>query len=237
MLSADAVVFLCDVDNTLLDNDRFSADLDARLARDFGAQEQARYRSIYAALRDRHGYADYLGALQFFREGLDADPDLLRIAEFILDYPFAKLLYPHALDTIAHLNRLGIPVILSDGDVVLQPRKVARSGLAAAFNKRVLIYLHKERMLHAMRERHPARHYVMIDDKPRLLAAMKHAMGADLTTVFVRQGHYAREQMIGAPTPACDVVVERIGDLRDLDLAALTIASIPGNDAPGRNTA
>ncbi len=216
---ADEVVFLLDVDNTLLDNDRFSADLDARLELDFGAPQQVRYRTIYAGLRDELGYADYLGALQRFRVGLDDDPDLLRLSAFVLDYPFAERLYPRALAAIAHLRTLGSPVVLSDGDIVLQPRKVQRSGLWDACEGRVLIYLHKERMLDAVQRRYPARHYVMVDDKPRLLSAMKRVLGKALTSVFVRQGHYAQEQALAADEPPHDLTIERIGDLCSLQLA------------------
>jgi FMN phosphatase YigB (HAD superfamily) len=213
---AGHTVFLLDVDNTLLDNDRFSADLDARLERDFGAAQRTRYREIYAALRDQLGYADYLGALQVFRAGLDEDVDLLRMSAFLLDYPFAELLYPQALDSIAHLHTLGTPVVLSDGDIVFQPRKIQRSGLWDAVQGRVLVYLHKERMLDAMQRRFPARHYVMIDDKPHLLAAMKPAMGDRLTTIFVRQGHYARDAICDAISPAPDITIARISDLLQL---------------------
>jgi FMN phosphatase YigB (HAD superfamily) len=213
---AGHTVFLLDVDNTLLDNDRFSADLDARLERDFGAAQRTRYREIYAALRDQLGYADYLGALQVFRAGLDEDVDLLRMSAFLLDYPFAELLYPQALDSIAHLHTLGTPVVLSDGDIVFQPRKIQRSGLWDAVQGRVLVYLHKERMLDAMQRCFPARHYVMIDDKPHLLAAMKPAMGDRLTTIFVQQGHYARDAIGAAISPAPDITIARIADLLQL---------------------
>ena len=213
---ASDTVFLLDVDNTLLDNDRFSADLDARLERDFGAAQRGRYREIYAALRDQLGYADYLGAMQAFRAGLDEDVDLLQMSTFLLDYPFAERLYPQALDTIAHLHALGTPVVLSDGDIVFQPRKIQRSGLWGAVHGRVLVYLHKERMLDAMQRRFPARHYVMVDDKPHLLGAMKTAMGDRLTTIFVQQGHYAREAGGDAIGPAPDITIARIADLLQL---------------------
>ena len=219
MLTTDGgrgTVFLLDVDNTLLDNDRFSADLDARLDRDFGPVQRARYRAIYGALRDQLGYADYLGALQAFRAGLDEDADLLRMSPFLLDYPFAERLYPRVLDTIAHLHALGTPVVLSDGDIVFQPRKIERSGLGDAVQGRVLVYLHKERMLDAMQRRFPAGHYVMVDDKPHLLAAMKTAMGDRLTTVFVQQGHYAREAVGDSIKPAPDMTIARIDELLHL---------------------
>jgi FMN phosphatase YigB (HAD superfamily) len=216
MLTPDDVrdtVFLLDVDNTLLDNDRFSADLDARLERDFGLAQRIRYRDFYAALRDQLGYADYLGAMQEFRSGLDDDTDLLQMSAFLLNYPFAERVYPRALETIAHLHSLGTPVVLSDGDIVFQPRKIQRSGLWDAVQGRVLVYLHKERMLDAMQRRFPARHYVMVDDKPHLLAAMKAAMGDRLTTVFVQQGHYAMDAIGDCIDPAPDITIARIADL------------------------
>jgi FMN phosphatase YigB (HAD superfamily) len=215
------VVFLLDVDNTLLDNDRFGADLSARLTQLFGADERERYWAIYTELRDALGYADHLATLQKFRVGLEDDPDLLRMSEFVLEYPFAERLYPHALEVIAHLRTLGAPAVLSDGDVVFQPRKIQRSGIWSAVEGRVLIYPHKERMLEAVKRRCPALRYVMVDDKPRLMAAMKSQLGQKLTTVFVRQGHYAAESAASAIDPAPDVSVERIGDLLDCDVSKL----------------
>ena len=214
MSSGQNIVFLLDVDNTLLDNDRFSADLDARLERDFGADGRGCYRSHYEALRDELGYSDYLGAVQRLRSAFDDDPNLLQLATFILDYPFVDRLYPHALDAIAHLGTLSMPAILSDGDMVLQPRKVQRSGLWQATDGRVSIYLHKQRRLEAVQRRWPAGHYVMVDDKPLLLAQMKRQLGKQLTTVFVRQGHYAIEQQLLQEDPAPDITIERVGDLR-----------------------
>ena len=215
---AATIVFLLDVDNTLLDNDRFKTDLDARLLRDFDAAGRDRYWAFYESERDRLGYADYLAALQAFREGLDDDPDLLQMSAFMLEYPFAEHVYPGALEAIEHLHTLGTPVVLSDGDVVFQPRKVQRSGLWDAMQGRVLIYLHKQHMLDAVQRRFPASHYVMVDDKPRLLAAMKAVMGERLTTVFVRQGHYAAEAADQAIVPPPDLAIDRIGELVDFDL-------------------
>ncbi len=206
-------VFLLDVDNTLLDNDRFHDDLATRLERDFGRGECDRYWAIYGRLRETLGYADYLAALQEFRAGLDDDPDLLGMSAFMLEYPFAERMYPHARETIAHLDTLGRTVILSDGDVVFQPRKVQRSGLWGALGGRVLIYLHKQRMLASVQQRYPADRYVMVDDKPGLLAQMKQILGARLTTVFVRQGHYAAEAS-DDDIAAADIRIARIGDLR-----------------------
>ena len=223
------VVFLFDVDNTLLDNDRIIADLRQHLEREFGAASAQRYWAIFEALRTELGYADYLGALQRYR--LDTEggaPDarrLLGMSGFLIDYPFAERVYPRAFDAVAHLGRFGPTVILSDGDVVFQPRKVQRSGLWDAVGGRVLIYIHKEQMLAAVQHHHPARHYVIVDDKLRILAAMKAVMRERLTTVFPRQGHYAVDPVEVAKYPAADFSVERIGELADVDVATL-IASL-----------
>jgi FMN phosphatase YigB (HAD superfamily) len=221
MTAANAVVFLLDVDNTLLDNDRIAADLSEHLAHEFGDESRDRYWQIFEALRAELGYADYLGALQGYRVCTGNDPQLLMISSFLVDYPFAERLYPRALDVIAHLRRWGLTVILSDGDVVFQPRKVQRSGLWDAVEGRVLIYLHKEQMLDDVERRYPARHYVMVDDKLRILAAMKKVWGDRLTTVFPRQGHYALDPKNIAAYPPADAAIERIGDLLSYDLPAL----------------
>lgn len=216
------LVILLDIDNTLYDNDRFADQLHARLARDFGASGLARYQKIYENLRDQRDYADYLGALQKFRPDLDLDPKLLHMSSFLLDFPFPDLLYPQALETVAHLHTLGLPVILSDGDVVFQPRKIQRSGLWDAVDGRVLVTLHKEKELDSMQRMYPAERYVMVDDKPQLLAPMKDALGERITTVFVRQGHYAAESTPSEISPPPDLVIERIGDLRHHDVSTLT---------------
>ena len=218
MLNPANVVFLLDVDNTLLDNDRFAADLSAHLDNAFGAVERQRYWTLFAELRFELGYADYLAALQKFRSGLDNDPQLLLVSQFMLEYPFAERLYPHALEAIAYLRTLGLPVILSDGDTVFQPRKIQRSGLWDAVDGRVLVYVHKELMHTAMQQRYPATHYVMVDDKPQLLAAMKRVLGDKLTTVFVRQGHYAVASADFTIEPVPDMSIEHIGDLRESTL-------------------
>ena len=222
MLSPTPVVFLLDVDNTLLDNDRFVEDLRARLEQDFGAVGGARYWAHFAALREASGYADYLGALQALRVGLDGDPKLLQMSAFLLEYPFASRFYPRALEAIAHLGTLGVPVVLSDGDVVFQPRKVQRSGIWEAVAGRVLIYVHKQHALEAMQQCYPAVHYVMVDDKPQLLAAMKRVLGARLSTVFVRQGHYASESVGTKIDPPPDQTIEAIGALIGLELLHFT---------------
>jgi FMN phosphatase YigB (HAD superfamily) len=227
------VVFLLDVDNTLLDNDRFATDLGERLQQSFGATERNRYWAIYRELYQELGYADSLATLQRFRVGLEDDPDLLQLSAFLLEYPFAARLYPHALDVIAHLRTMGAPAVLSDGDVVFQPRKIQRSGIWNAVEGRVLIYPHKERRLEAVQRRCPASHYVMVGDKPRLLAAMKGALGTKLTTVFVRQGHYAAEPADRAIDPLPDLSFEHIGDLLDCQPSHFLVAT-PAPSAPFR---
>lgn len=215
------IVFLFDVDNTLLDNDRVQEDLGAHLEREFGRAKRDRYWAIFEEMRAQLGYADYLGALQRYRlENLD-DPQLLLMSSFLVDYPFARQVYPGAFAALAHCRRWGPTVILSDGDVVFQPRKVQRSGLWDAVEGRVLIYLHKEQMLESVERRYPARHYVMVDDKLRILAAMKHFLGPKLTTVFPRQGHYAVDPAEVAKYPQADLTVEHIGELVGCDLATL----------------
>ena len=228
---AREIVFLLDVDNTLLDNDRFKTDLDARLQRDFGNAAREQYWQLYESERERLGYADYLAALQAFREGREDDPDLLRMSGFMLDYPFAERIYPGALEAVVRLHELGTPVILSDGHVVFQPRKVQHSGLWEAMRGKVLIYLHKQHMLDAVQRRYPAQHYVMVDDKPHLLAAMKQEMRDSLTTVFVRQGHYATASDAAAAKPQPDMTIERIGELASFDLQQFILRA-SGTPAP-----
>jgi FMN phosphatase YigB (HAD superfamily) len=213
VLSNDELVFLLDVDNTLLDNDRFGQDLGERLEQSFGASETRRYWAIFGQLREQLGLADYLGSLETFRTGLDDHPDLLAMSEFLLEYPFSARLFPRALDAVAHLATFGRPAVLSDGDVVFQPRKIQRSGIWDAVEGRVMIYVHKERVLGKVQQRFPAKHYVMVDDKPNLLAAMKSTMKDRLTTVFVRQGHYALAAESKSVEPAPDMTIERIEDL------------------------
>ena len=219
-MTAD-VVFLFDVDNTLLDNDQIIADLREHLRREFGAASAEHYWSFIEDLRDELGYVDYLGALQRYRAVVEHDDasaqHLLGISCFLLDYPFSERLYPGALEVLAHLGKVGPTVLLSDGDVVFQPLKVQRSGLWDAVEGRVLIYIHKEEMLDDVRQRYPARHYVMVDDKLRILAAMKKILKSRLTTVFPRQGHYALDAQIVAAYPPADLSIAGIGDLREYD--------------------
>ncbi len=215
------VVFLFDVDNTLLDNDRIEKDLRRHLESEFGAEARNRYFAVFEGLREELGYADYLGALQRYRLENLCDVRLLLMSSFLVDYPFAKRLYPGSLDTLAHVQNSGSPVILSDGDVVFQPRKVQRSGLWEAVEGRVLIYIHKEKMLNDVEYHYPARHYVMVDDKLRILAAMKKIWGDRVTTVWPRQGHYALDSQVTAMYPSADVTIDHIGDLVNYDLHAL----------------
>jgi FMN phosphatase YigB (HAD superfamily) len=219
--SPSEVVFFLDVDNTLLDNDQVERDLHQHLSDEFGAERASRYWQIFEELRVELGYADYLGALQRYRVENLRDPHLLASSLFLVDYPFAERLYPGALAVVARLKATGPTVLLTDGDVVFQPRKIARSGLWDAVDGQVLIYIHKEQMLDDVAARYPARRYVMVDDKLRILAAMKGIWGDRLTTIFPRQGHYALDPKILAAYPPADLTIERIADLANVDLAAL----------------
>jgi len=209
-------VFLFDVDNTLLDNDRVTADLRDHLEREVGHERQERYWSIFEELRTEVGYADYLGALQRYRASYSHDLHVLTVSHFLLEYPFHERLFPGALEVVNSVKQYGVPVILSDGDVVFQPHKIRRSGLHNAFAGNVLIYVHKELELDDVAQRYPAHHYILVDDKLRLLAAIKKIWGGDVTTVFVRQGHYAHEKAITGYPPA-DYTIERIADFVKLD--------------------
>jgi FMN phosphatase YigB (HAD superfamily) len=214
-------VFLFDVDNTLLDNDAVQADLSEHLQREVGLANRERYWQIFEELRAQLGYADYLGALQRYRLEHQDDPQLLKISLFLLDYPFAARLYRGAREALGRCRAYGLTVVLSDGDVVFQPHKVQRAGLWDAVEGRVLIYLHKEQMLEAVARRYPAARYVMVDDKLRILSAMKQVWGARLTTVFVRQGHYALDARETAQWPAADMSLAHI--------AQLTPQALPGS--------
>ncbi len=215
------VVFLFDVDNTLLDNDRVTRDLKNYLEREVGPERNAHYWQIFEQLRTELGYADYLGALQRYRIAYPHDTHLLAVSTYLVNYPFANRLYPNSLDVLEHCKQWGPVVILSDGDVVFQPRKIERSGLFEAVDKNVLIYIHKELELDDVERRYPAEHYVMVDDKLRILAAMKEVWGQRLTTVFPQQGHYAFDPEVLARYSAADVKVERIDELLNYDLPAL----------------
>jgi len=222
------VVSLVDVDNTLLDNDRVTADLFRHLEREVGHQLQHRYWEIFEQLRTELGYADYLGTLQRFRIENPREPHLLTVSRYLINYPFANRLYPGSLDAIEHLQSFGPVVILSDGDVVFQPRKVDRSGLFEAVDGNVLIYIHKEQELDDVVARYPARHYVLVDDKLRILDAIKQVWREKVTTVFPRQGHYAHDPEILATYPSADLTVERIGDLATIDLHSILAAASSG---------
>jgi FMN phosphatase YigB (HAD superfamily) len=218
------IVFLVDVDNTLLDNDRIQADLKRHLEREFGAASRDRYWAILEALFAELGYRDYLGALQRYRTEHPQDVHLVTMSSYLVDYPFANRLYPGALDVLERFRAWGPTVILTDGDVVFQPRKVERSGIWEAVDGHVLIYIHKEDELDDIERRYPAQHYVLVDDKPRILAAVKEAWGDRVTTIFPRQGQYARDAKAYRPA---DLTIERIGDLVTHDLRTLVPLEVP----------
>lgn len=220
-----STVFLFDVDNTLVNNDRVADDLKCYLTKEVGESSSGRYWEIFEQLRTELGYADYLGALQRYRIERPRDPKLLAVSHFMINYPFANRLFPESLDAVAHAQKLGRVVILSDGDVVFQPLKVDRSGLYEVFEGQVLIYIHKEQELDYVESKYPAEHYVMVDDKVRILDAIKKHWGARVTTIFPRQGHYAmdREQVARYPKP--DITLERIGELQKYSLEQILSAA------------
>ena len=224
MSGVAAVVFLVDVDNTLLDNDRIQDDLKRHLEREFGPATRDRYWAILEALFVELGYRDYLGALQRYRVEHPHDAHLIAMSSYLIDYPFANRLYPGALDVLQRFREWGPTVILSDGDVVFQPRKVERSGIAEAVDAHVLIYIHKEDMLADVERRYPAHHYVLVDDKPRILTAVKNVWGDRVSTIFPRQGQYARD---AKTYPPADLTVERIGDLVTHDFSELPSLEAP----------
>jgi FMN phosphatase YigB (HAD superfamily) len=219
--SPTRVIFLFDVDNTLADNDRVAADLQRHLTSEIGAEGAQEYWRIFEQLRTELGYADYLGALQGYRAKHPRAPNLLCVSDFLINYPFAERLFPDALKVIQHVQQWGPAVILSDGDVVFQPLKISRSGLTNAVAGRVLIYVHKEQELDDVEQRYPAEHYVLVDDKLRILAAVKKIWGSRVTTIFVRQGHYAADPKILASYPPADISIGRIGDLLQYQLPEL----------------
>src|SRR5689334_4320516 len=217
------LVFLFDVDNTLLDNDRVTADLKRYLEKQVGPERQQRYWDIFEQLRTELGYADYLGALQRYRLEYPRDPGLLTVSHFLVNYPFATRLYPDSLDAVEHVKQWGKAVVLSDGDVVFQPRKVERSGISECVDGNVLIYIHKEKELDDVEHRFPAAHYVLVDDKLRILTEVKKIWGKKVTTVFPRQGHYALDAKLVASLPPADITIGRIGELLNFDLQGLMV--------------
>ena len=219
------VVFLFDVDNTLLDNDRVTADLKHHLEQTVGHERQENYWAIFERLRTELGYADYLGTLQRYRMEHPRDPQVLTVSHFLVNYPFANRVFPNALDVVEHVKRWGKAVILSDGDVVFQPRKIERSGLFEAVEGNVLVYIHKEQELDDVKRRYPGDHYVLVDDKLKILTAVKKVWGARVTTVFPRQGHYALDPHLLKSYPPADVDIDRIGDMLQYDLPQLIGAS------------
>jgi len=217
----DKAVFLFDVDNTLLDNDRVSLDLRNFLEKEVGAARSNRYWEIFEKLRSELGYADYLGSLQRYRIEHPYDSHLLAVSTYLVNYPFANRLYPNSLDVLEHFKQNGKVVILTDGDVVFQPRKIERSGLFEAVDKNILIYIHKEQELRDVERRFPAEHYVLVDDKIRVLSAIKNVWGSKVTTVFPKQGHYAFDEKEVSKYPPADISIDRIGDLLHLEIEQL----------------
>jgi FMN phosphatase YigB (HAD superfamily) len=224
-MTVNKTVFLFDVDNTLLDHDHVTADLKRHLHTRVGPEQAQRYWQLFEGIRSELGYADYLGALQRYRIENPHDPNLLAVSYFLMNYPFANRLFPNSLDAVRHVAEWGPVVILSDGDVVFQPHKVFRSGLYEEFQGNVLIYVHKEHELEDVEQRYPAERYVVVDDKLRILHAIKQIWKARVTTVFVRQGHYAHDTQANAKFPPADVSLERIGELTNYNLGTLSAAA------------
>jgi FMN phosphatase YigB (HAD superfamily) len=220
-MMSHGVVFLIDVDNTLLDADRVTVDLGRYLEEHIGPDRQQRYWSLFKQLRDELGYADYLGALQRYRIEYPHDPHVLTMSHFLLNYPFSDRLFPNALTVVERMKPRGPVVLVSDGDAVFQPHKIERAGLFDAVDGQVLVYLHKEQELHDIEKRYPAAHYVLVDDKLRILSAVKSIWGQRVTTVFSQQGHYAKDVHVRDAYPAADVSLERISDLLEYDLDVL----------------
>lgn len=226
MRPSHPTVFLVDVDNTLLDNDAIQQDLKDHIEGVYGRAARDRYWRILDDLFTELGYRDYLGALQRYRVEHPCEVELLSMSSFLLDYPFAERLYPHAMAVLERLGGLGPTVILSDGDVVFQPRKVEHAGIADAVDRRVLIYLHKEQQLDDIERRYPAEHYVLVDDKLRILTAVKQTWGKRVTTVFVHQGSYAHDRAEISALPPADMTIERIADLLKSDVLATGAISL-----------
>ncbi len=220
-MAPEKVVFLVDIDNTLLDNDRIQADLQEHLEREFGVGPRDRYWTILQRLFDTLGYRDYLGALQQYRVENPHEVKLLALSFWLVDYPFAQVLYEGALEVLKRLKSRAPTAILTDGDVVFQPRKAQQSGIWDTVDGHVLIYIHKEQELEDVERRYPADHYVLIDDKPRILTAVKKIWGPRVTTVFPKQGMYAHDAEALAANPPPDVTIDHLGDLLSLDLARL----------------
>jgi FMN phosphatase YigB (HAD superfamily) len=226
MTQPHPLVFLVDVDNTLVDNDGIQQDLKDHLERTYGVAARDRYWRILEDLMVELGYRDYIGALQNFRVEHPREIELLAMSSYLMDYPFAERVYPNALEVLQRLRSLAPTVILSDGDVVFQPRKVERAGLAKVADGDVLIYIHKEEALEDVERRFPAEHYVLVDDKLRILDAVKQVWGKRVTTVLPRQGQYAHDAKVLSALPPADITIERIGDLLDYDLARLSTAAL-----------
>lgn len=224
-MSLAQTVVLFDVDNTLLDNDQLAIDLTQHLEQEVGLRGEQQYWAIFEQLRDELGYVDYLGALQRYRQEYPRDPHLLTLSRFLLNYPFAERLFPQAREVVRRMSQWAQAVILSDGDVVFQPRKIDRSGLFEVVEGHVLIYIHKEKELDDVEQRYPADHYVLVDDKLRILTAVKAYWGARVTTVFPRQGHYAKDPEVLRTFPAADLTIDRIGDLLTIDRGTLLAAA------------
>ena len=215
------IIFLVDVDDTLLNGDCIQTDFKQHMEREFGIQCRDRYWVIQEELFNELGYRDYLEALQRFRLEYPYEPHLVTAANFFVDYPFANRLYPGALNVLEHFRKWSKTVILTDGDMVLQPRKIQQSGIFEMVEGNVLVYVHKEEALEDIKRRYPAEHYVLVDDKLRILTAFKKAWANHVTTVFPKQGEFALDPQVLSSYPAADIAVDQISDLLSYSLSDL----------------
>ena len=226
-MTPNSIVFLVDVDDPLLDNDRIQNDLRNNLEREFGQGNRDRYWVMQEEMSQEAGCRDYLRALQRYRSENPTDVRILSMSSFLADYPFANRLYPGALDVLERFRSWDQTVILSDGDLVFQPRRVERSGISEVVEGHVFIYVHKQEALEDVWKRYPARHYVLVDDKLRILTAVKKGWGDGVTAVFPRQGKFAHDRAVIAANPTSDVTVARASDLLGFELLALLATSQP----------
>ncbi len=219
------LVFLLDVDNTLLDNDALKAEIGSRIQMLVGVELARRFWVVYEQVRQQAEFVDYPATLDRFINQYGDASQPVQLRQIFESLPFASFLFPDVIETLRHLRSLGTVAILSDGDQVFQPLKIRKSGLEEAVGGNVLIYVHKERELQRVFAQYPADHYVMVDDKPRILSALEEECPSRFTTVFVLQGHYARE---GEYEPVPDIVVHHFADLAGFTLEQFLAGAIEG---------
>ena len=217
------LVFLIDLDNTILDNDGVKQDIEAKMLEILGERLAERFWHYYEAVRKDLDYIDFFETMMRLRDENPTDAAVVDEATgTLMDWDFCPRLYPRAIETVLHLKSLGLPLVLSDGDPVFQPMKIHQCGVTQAVDGRVLIFVHKERFLPAVQARFRAERYVLIDDKPGILMRSKAALGDRLTTVHVLQGKYATDPKLAVDyTP--DIVVPNFSDLLTYDADAFML--------------